>query len=245
LLASGLKGPGTVQLRFSLSGDFSRLAADATPLGLVRAMIPQDELRNAGSFEPLMMPQILTVRKLDKDGSRIAEGIVEKESSDISTSLTHYLRQSEQGKSFLKVTAQVDSPEGTNLGFCGGILLESFPGLSDKDWLMVETAAAGLDLTKFVHPTGGLDLLAIFNALVGSIPAQIHQEFKVESYCPCSEDGVLRALTGLGRGELESLFLEGNNVEVFCEFCRKRYVVDPEKIRKLLNEVEEAEGGVE
>ncbi len=241
LLASGLKGPGTAQLRFSLSGDFTRLAADATPMGLVRAMIPKDELNRTGNFEPVMMPQTLSVRKLDREGNRISEGIVEMESLDISTSITHYLHQSEQGKALVSVVAACE-PENEKLGFSGGFLLEGFPGLPEQEWQAFNRLAQSLDLTTFAQPEGGLNLGAIFRSLLGAVPAQVHQEFKVESYCPCTEEGVLRAMAGLGKAELESLFLEGEEVEVFCEFCRRRYAIGTDKVLALLNEAEENEG---
>ncbi len=238
LLASGLKGPGTIQLRFSLSGDISRVAADATPMGLVRAMIPQEDLSRTGNFEPMLLPQMLTVSKLDRDGQRIAEGIVEMESADISQSVTHYLRQSEQGKAWLRATSVCDTPTGERLHFSGGFLIEGFPGLLEAGWKAIETTAQGLDVAAYALPGGGLDLHALFNQFAAHFPAQIHQEFKVESYCPCTEDGVLRAMAGLGRDELLSILMEGQDTEVFCEFCRRRYAILPEQIGALLDGLE-------
>src|SRR5688572_17048728 len=45
LLASGLKTNGTVQVKFQFSGDFSYATADSTPMGLIRAMVPQEDIR--------------------------------------------------------------------------------------------------------------------------------------------------------------------------------------------------------
>src|SRR5690349_15491666 len=75
LLASGLKGNGTVQVKFQFSGDFSYVTADSTPLGLVRAMIPAEDIKRIGEFEPMLSPQIMTVRKLNEKGVPQSEGI--------------------------------------------------------------------------------------------------------------------------------------------------------------------------
>ncbi len=243
LLASGLKWAGTVQMRFSLSGDINKVAVDATPMGLVRAMIPQDELQRTGTFEPMVLPRSLTVRKLDREGQVLSEGVVEMISPEISASLMHYLNQSEQSKSVARVVAVCDD-SGQRLRFCGGFLVEAFPGARDEDWVPVTRLAKSLDFGDFIRPAGldgneGLDLPRLFATLTAAFPAQVHQEFGVEPFCPCSENGVLRALTSLGREELESLYLAGENVEVFCEFCRKRYVVDAEKLKGLLDEADE------
>ena len=250
LVASGLKGPGTVQLRFSLSGDISRVAADATPFGLVRAMIPREEVLRTGSFEPMVLPQTLRVIKLDRDGSRVSEGIVEMASADISESLTHYLRQSEQGASLLRVSAAWDSATG-RLSHAGGVLLEMFPGHTEASRIALEERVRAVDFTAHRRDRAtegdiGLDLDGLQAFFGGDGPARelkVHKEFEIEPFCPCSEEGVLRALSSLGREGLESLFLEGGEAELFCEFCRKRYGVGQAKLLEMLNEAEENEGG--
>lgn len=243
LLASGLKGPGTVQLRFSLSGDISRVAADATPFGLVRAMIPRNEVLATGSFEPMVLPQILKVIKLDKEGARLSEGIVEMLTTDISDSVNHYLRQSEQGSAVMRVVSKWDEASG-RLHFAGGILLEAFPEAKGTDWQALQAILDGIDFeahTRGETDQQGLDLDALYAAFTRFTP-QVHKEFEIEPFCPCSEEGVRRALTSLGREGLESLFLEGKEAEIFCEFCRKRYTVSQQNILELLNEAEEGEG---
>ncbi len=247
LLASGLKGPGTVQLRFSLSGDISRVAADATPFGLVRAMIPRSEVLATGSFEPMVLPRILKVIKLDKEGARLSEGIVEMLTTDISDSVNHYLRQSEQGSAVMRVVSKWDEANG-KLHYAGGILLEAFPEAKGTDWEALQAILDGIDFDAHAREEGadaegeqGLNLDALYDAFVRFTP-QVHKEFEVEPFCPCSEEGVLRALSSLGREGLESLFLEDKEAEIFCEFCRKRYTVSQTKILELLNEAEEAEG---
>lgn len=240
LVASGLKGPGTAQLRFSLSGDLSRVAADATPFGLVRAMIPREEILATGSFEPMVLPQTLKVIKLDKEGARVSEGIVEMVTADISESVTHYLLQSEQGKYLLRVAAVYDETEA-KLRFAGGVLIEAFPEAKEADWAALQALVNGIDFAAHARAgSEGLDLDSIY-ALFAEYAPQVHKEFEIEPFCPCSEEGVLRALSSLGRDGLESLLLEGRDAELHCEFCRKRYTVSPEKLLEMLNEAEEDE----
>lgn len=238
LLASGLKGPGTVQLRFSLSGDVSRVAADATPFGLVRAMIPREDIRRTGTFEPMVLPQTLRVIKLDQDGARLSEGIVEMVTTDLAESVTHYLRQSEQTTARMRTAAVYDTAT-TRLRFAGGILLEAFPGATRTDWEALKERLAGLDLGSFLRESGeGLDLDRLLAAFSDFTP-QVHKEFEIEPFCPCAEEGVLRALSSLGKTGLESLYLEGKEAELFCEFCRTRYTVPPEKLLEMMDAAED------
>ncbi len=248
LLASGLKGPGTVQLRFQLSGDISRVSADATPFGLVRAMIPREEVLRTGSFEPMVLPQTLRVIKLDRDGRRLSEGIVDMVAADLSESVTHYLKQSEQGSSLLRVAARCDDGAG-RLAFAGGVLLEAFPGATDENWSALTGLANSIDFAAHARSgsaegeTAGLDLDAIYAAFADFTP-QIHKEFDIEPFCPCSEEGVLRALSSLGRDGLESLYLDAGEAELFCEFCRKRYVIGAQKLLEMMADAGDDSGDV-
>jgi redox-regulated HSP33 family molecular chaperone len=118
-------------------------------------------------------------------------------------------------------------------------MIEAFPEAKEADWRALEAILASLDFVAYVRPdTPGLDLDALY-AMFRDWSPQIHKEFEIEPFCPCSEEGVLRALSSLGRDGLESLFLEGREAEMFCEFCRKRYTVSTEKILEMLNEAED------
>src|SRR4051812_670731 len=119
ILASGLKANGTAQVKFQFSGDISMAAADATPMGLVRAMIPLDEITRIGEFEPILSPQTMVVHKRNEKGVTTAEGIVEMASENIGPSTAYYLLQSEQTKSAVGIKAKANL-KGSKLEFCGG-----------------------------------------------------------------------------------------------------------------------------
>jgi molecular chaperone Hsp33 len=246
LLASRLKGPGTLQLRLKLTGDISLCAADATPLGLVRARIPADELQQTGKFEPMILPRLIEVRKLAADGSSVSESLVEMTDVDVSTSLSYYLVQSEQVEAHLRVGSQV-SPDGKTLLFCGGFLAETFPDADMPTRRALRERVDGLhSLAPFqvaaapgnqdpdFNTNLGLNLEALFEALHGGVDAQIHQTFDVTPFCPCSKEGVFKALASLARPELQALANEETEVELHCDFCRTRYVASRDEILALL-----------
>ncbi len=53
-------------------------------------------------------------------------------------------------------------------------------------------------------------------------------------HCPCGRERVRQALTLLGRAELRQIALEGEEVEIRCEFCATRYVLGADEIGALL-----------
>lgn len=236
LLASGLKGNGTVSVRFQFSGDFSYATADATPMGLIRAMVPFEDIRRLGDFEPLLSPQIMTVRKLNDKGIPQSEGIVEMASENIGPSTAYYLLQSEQTKSAVGIKAKSNA-QGTELLFCGGFLVEALPKADEKTLAIMEQVVRNLPpLEQYQNPGGkGIDLGRLLDDLAGPFPHRVHREIAVQPFCPCSEEGVFKALQGLGREELEEIAIRNENTELHCDYCRKRYVASAEQIRALLD----------
>ncbi len=237
LLASGLKSNGTAQVKFQFSGDLSMVTADATPLGLVRGMIPTEEIRGIGDFEPLLSPQLMTVRKLNEQGLRVSEGIVEMPSDNIGATTAFYLLQSEQTKSAVGIKAKSD-PTGARLEFCGGYLVEALPKADEKTLAIMEQVILSLpSLTTYYRPGHGLDLNALLADLAGPFKTTIHREIPVTAFCPCSEAGVMKALTGLPRTELEDICIRKEIIELHCEYCRKRYLAHPEQMRLIIDKL--------
>ena len=234
LLASGLKTNGTVQVRFQFSGDFSLVTADATPMGLLRGMLPAEDLKRIGDFEPLLSPQIMKVRKLNEKGIPIAESLVEMPSEKIGPSTAFYLLQSEQTRSAVGIMAQAGA-DG-KLEFCGGFLVEAFPKADEKTLAIMEQVVKNLPpISNYHRPGEGLDLGMLLADLAGPFRYTVHREIPVQPFCPCSSAGVMKALTGLPREELEEVALKQETLELHCDYCRKRYLATPDQIREILD----------
>jgi molecular chaperone Hsp33 len=246
ILASGLKTNGTVQVKFQFSGDVSVATADSTPMGLLRGMIPAEDVRRIGDFEPLLSPQLMTVRKLNDKGVPVSEGIVEMPSDKIGPSTAAYLLQSEQTKSAVGIMARAN-PEGTVLEFCGGFLVEAFPKADEKTLAIMEQVVRTMPSIATYHVPGkGLDLEAMLSDLAGPFKYAVHREIPVQPFCPCSEAGVMKAMTGLPREELEEIVLKNETTELHCDYCRKRYVASADQVRELLDKMDASrEGGDE
>lgn len=241
LLASGLKANGTAQVQFQFSGDVSRVSADATPMGLVRGTIPKEDVRGLGGFEPLLSPQLLKVRKLNEAGALLSEGLVEMVSQNIGLSTAFYLLQSEQTKSAVGIKAMCDT-SGSRLKFCGGFLVEAFPKADEKTISIMEQVVRNLPSLSTYHELNmGLNLPRLLADLAGPFAYKIHREIDVEPFCPCSEAGVFKALSGLPRVDLEEIIFTQETAELHCEYCRKRYFATPDQIATILKNLDSRE----
>jgi molecular chaperone Hsp33 len=185
----------------------------------------------------------MTVKKLNDQGRPISEGIVEMHSDNIGAATAFYLLQSEQIKSAVGIKAKANA-DGTLLEFCGGFLIEAFPKADEKTISIMEQVVRTLPpLESYHRPGKGLDLNALLDDLAGPFKVTIHREITPEPFCPCSEAGVLKALTGLPREELEEIVLKNETTELHCEYCRKRYVATADQVRALLEKMDRPEGG--
>ncbi len=245
ILASGLKTNGTIQVKFQFSGDFAYVTADATPMGLVRGMLPAEDVRSLGDFEPLLSPQTMKVKKLNDKGIPISESIVEMPSEHIGPATAFYLLQSEQTKSAVGIKAKANA-DGSTLEFCGAFLVEAFPNADAKTLAIMEQVVRDMPPLEHYHrPGSGLDLEAVLSDLAGPFKYTIHREIPVQPFCPCSEAGVLKAMTGLPREELEEIVYKNEITELHCDYCRKRYIATPAQVRSLLEKLNGPQTGGE
>lgn len=235
LLSSGLKYAGSVSLHVDYSGDLSYVQADSTPMGLVRAMIPYDEIQKAGDYELLLSPQRLKVRRLGEKAQIIQESVVEAASTSMSQNLAAFLLQSDQTRSGTGIQSRVHDKEDTKLDYAIGFLVEAFPGAEDRHLEILDMVIRDLPhFDNFMGPDG-FNLKGLLDALAGPFETEIVREIIPAAYCPCSKVRTLDSLASLPRAELENLLEEAQDLEITCDFCRAAYWISPDDLRDLLN----------
>jgi len=225
LLSSGLKFPGTVNLRMDLDGDLRLAQADSTPQGLLRAMIPQDDLQRVGANEPLLIPQKLTVIKLNEKAQRVKESIVEAASVQMGGNLTAYLRQSEQTKSAAGILAGVSEENFSKLDFAIGFLIEAYPEAATKDLEIMDAVVRSLPNLRDFYNGGKYKIHDLLDELRGPYSIEIVKEVVPQAYCPCSLERVIASLSSLHECEKKDLKQKDEVLEVVCDFCRAKYEV--------------------
>jgi molecular chaperone Hsp33 len=230
LLSSGLKFPGTLSLRVDMDGDLRFAQADSTPQGLVRAMIPQNDLQRIGADEPLITPQKLSVIKLNEKAQRVKESLVEAPSVQMGVNLTAYLHQSEQTKSAAGILAEFSKEDSGKLNFAAGFLVEAYPDAKARDLEIMDAVVRNLpDLKKFYND-GEYNIRELADELRGPYDIEIVKESVPQAYCPCSRDRVMASLAGLHECEIRDIKQKNEVLDVICDFCRTHYAVAPSEL---------------
>ena len=235
-LSAGLKFAGTVSYTTSFGGEITKIQTDSTPMGLVRAMIPQSELQAIGANEPALVPQHVSVVKLNELGKRVHESIIEAPSVSVGQNLATYLLQSEQIRSAVGIEAQYNTQDPSVLDYAAGFYIEAFPDLEEKDINLIEVIVQNLPKFKDMNTPEGFDLDELLDQLRGPYEIDIVKEIDPKAYCPCSRERTVATLATLPLKDLQELEAEGKNLEVICDFCRTPYQITVEDLREIINE---------
>ena len=227
LLGANQKGSGRITTQVQGSGPVRLLVADCTSELKIRGMA-QYSAFSAGlpSEKALLGDGRLSVTLEDQQTSRLYQSLVPLEGESLADIFAHYLSQSEQVPSMLRLYADA--------GAVCGLLLEKLPRADAKDadgWNRVNHLAATLTLdeTRDAQP---YDLLT---KLFPEELMRVFRLFEVQYHCPYDEEKVKDMLRGLGRDEVESILAEKGEVVIRNEMCNHEYRFDAGAIQQLFS----------
>ncbi|MEO8145297.1 MAG: Hsp33 family molecular chaperone HslO [Betaproteobacteria bacterium] len=213
---------GRVTLQVQGAGPVKLLVADCAAGMKIRGMAQYLPEARAGAG--LLGAGKLAVTLEDGSSGQIYQSFVPLEGASLAENFEHYLAQSEQLTSFLRLHASGDA-------ICG-LLLEKLPGADARDsdgWNRVTHLAAtlGLEETMDAQP---------YDLLVKLFPEELLRVFPLDPvayHCPFDVQNVERVLRGLGREEVESILAERGEVVIKNEMCNHEYRFDRAAVETL------------
>ena len=225
LLGANQKGSGRITTQVQGSGPVRLLVADCTAELKIRGMAQFSGLEKEVANERAMLGNgRLSVTLEDMKSGALYQSLVPLEGESLEDIFGHYLSQSEQLPSFLRLFADA--------GAVCGLLLEKLPGADAKDpdgWNRVNHLAATLELdeTRDAQP---------YDLLTRVFPEELMRVFRlyeVQYHCPYDADKVKDMLRGLGRQEVESILAEQGAVVIRNEMCNHEYRFDAAAVARL------------
>ncbi len=224
LLGANQKGAGRVSSQVQGSGPVKLLVSDCTAELRIRGMAHYEKGISSATEKALLGNGRLSVTLEDMTSGSFYQSLVPLEGETLEQIFEHYLSQSEQIPSFLRLFA--------DQGAVCGLLLEKLPGAASRDpdgWDRVKHLAATLTLdeTRDAQP---------YHLLTRVFPEELMRVFKlhaVEYHCPYDEHKVKDMLRGLGREEVEAILAEKGEVVIRNEMCNHEYRFDARAIQEL------------
>ena len=227
LLGANQKGSGRVTLQVQGSGPVKLLVADCTADLQIRGMASYEKVElDADSERGLLGDGRLSVTLEDLKSGQFYQSLVPLEGETLEQIFEHYLSQSEQSTTWLRLRA-----DG---GAVCGLLLEKLPKADTRDpdgWNRVVHLASTLTLdeTRDAQP---------YDLLTRVFPEELMRVFRlyaVEYHCPYDEAKVKDMLIGLGREEVESILAEQGEIVIRKEMCNHEYRFDARAVAELFN----------
>jgi len=158
-------------------------------------------------------------------------GQVKLVSGEIAEDLTHYFRYSEQIPSSVALGVLVD--RDYSIRQAGGFIIQLMPGCPDSVAGQLEKALSELPPITSLMDDGALpEDIAI--QVLGLLDMVELERCETCFGCNCNRDRVMRALSSLGREELENILQEDGEAVLHCHFCRSDYAFAGMEIKQIL-----------
>lgn len=244
LMASHLKHDQELSIYIQGNGPLSSVFAQASFEGKVRGVSSHPHLEVPAEIairgDKILVAKsigigLMTVTHHLPTSTVPHRGTVELATSEIGDDVAYYLHQSHQIPSVVALGVHLDV-----YGKCqaaGGVLIELMPGHSEETAAKIEARVKNARpiSNRILEGANAEDLIRYF--LQDFELIEMEHDHVVEYKCRCSRERVMRSVGLLGLKELDEIIEKGENTEVSCEFCGRKYSLSPDDIREVRQEV--------
>lgn len=151
-------------------------------------------------------------------------------SGEIAEDITNYYALSEQTPTVCALGVLVD--RDYSVKSAGGFVLQLLPGADEETISALEENLKKVQNVSSMFEHTSTEEIA--NMLMDGIPYHVTEQWNAEYYCNCSKQRTEKVLISLGKKELAAIIEEGEDVELCCHFCDKKYLFTPNELKKLL-----------
>lgn len=242
LLSAGLLMGGELKedkakLTLQISGD--------GPLGmLVVSANPHGEVKGYASNPQIDLP-LKENGKLDVGGA-VGKGVlsvikdlclkepyvgqVQIQTGEIAEDLAYYFMQSEQVPSVVALGVLVD--RDYSVKYSGGFIIQVMPECDDESLTRLENSIGGLmSVTDML--SHGMNGEEIIKYVMLGFDIDMLGSTDVGYHCDCSRERMARAITSLGKSEIDSIIKEQGEAEIVCSFCNTAYKFDADELEMM------------
>lgn len=218
LLSATLKFEGALIMQMQGQGPVKLVVVEVTSEGTLRATANWDGELPDAPFAELLGGGRFVITLVPTDGTQSYQGVVAMDGSSVAAVLEHYMQTSEQLQTRLWLACDERQ--------AAGMLLQKLPEQEDADadmWNRATHLASTLSAEELLK----LPAREVIRRLFHEEDVRVFESSPLAFRCSCSRERVTAMLRMLGRDEVHSIIEERGKVEVTCEFCRKRYTLDP------------------
>lgn len=151
--------------------------------------------------------------------------------SEVAEDLTYYFASSEQVPSAVALGVLMD--RDNTVRQAGGFIIQLMPFADEKVVSVLEEKISKItSVTNMLEE--GMTPEDILNDVLGNFDVEFTDTIPTGFNCNCSKERVEKVLVSLGRKELNNIINDGEDIELNCHFCNKKYNFTIEDIKKLI-----------
>ncbi len=225
LLAGTLKFSGSMVLQVHGSGPVSLIVVECTSAHTLRATAKWRGEIAAASLRELIGSGRFAITLISDGGKQTYQGVVAIDGDSVASVLEHYMRNSEQLDTVLKLAASDTR--------AAGLLLQRLPDSAAQhaeDWRRTAMLTATLSAAELL----ALVPQDILHRLYHEEDVRVFDPRPVAFRCSCSRERVASMLRMLGIDEVRAIVRERGTIDVCCEFCNRAYNFDSVDAEQVL-----------
>lgn len=153
------------------------------------------------------------------------------QTGEIADDLTYYFATSEQVPSSVGLGVLME--HDNTVKQAGGFIVQLMPFAEEEVIVKLEE-----NLSKITSVTAmldkGLTAEQILSELLGDLELQITDTMPMQFHCNCCKERVEKALTSIGKKDVQEMIDDGKEIEMNCHFCNKNYTFTVEELKDIL-----------
>ncbi len=152
------------------------------------------------------------------------------QTGEIAEDLTYYFAASEQVPSSVGLGVLME--RDNTVKQAGGFIVQLMPFAEDA---VIDRLEENLKSIKSVTTLleQGSTPQQILEILLAGLDVEFTDTMPVRFQCNCGKERVEKALISLGRAQLQELIDDGEEIEVKCDFCSKKYIFSIEELKNM------------
>ncbi|WP_026896220.1 Hsp33 family molecular chaperone HslO [Clostridiisalibacter paucivorans] len=230
-----------ITLNFKGSGKIKSILAVANSYGKVKGYISDPfvelPLREDGKLDVggavgsdgrLVVIKDLGLKEPYVGQSKLVNG-------EIAQDLTHYFAYSEQQPSSVALGVLVD--RDLSVKASGGFIIQVLPGITEEEINKLENNLMKIGSISSLIDEGNSPE-DILNKILGDFHMDILDKVPVEFSCDCSIERIKKALSTVGKEELQDMIDKDKGAELLCHFCNTKYNFTDKELEEIKESLE-------
>lgn len=157
-------------------------------------------------------------------------GEVELQTGEIAEDLTYYFASSEQTPSVVGLGVLMN--KDNTVACAGGFILQLMPDCPEEVIERIEQNIKDIpSVTDML--SSGMSPEDILNRTLDGLNPEITDTLTPQYLCNCSKERYAKGIMSLGKKDLDSLIAGGEDIEVVCRFCGKKYTFSAEELKDM------------